>query len=706
VDAFVDFWDAALNGDGTRAKQNNPDIEGFRALSALRQTMMTQDDKMRAAFASALDPRFEERFLARAAAENAEEAQVALAAKQAAIRRKQQQDKKLIAFSDPTDLSPQTSEMHYQRDSGPTPTSGPQNPMHRSQSSSLPLHPITVATRQRKEAGAAGRANRGGEVGEEGVGGKQGWGDTGKHLMVERTRKHALYTALGRGASHALLTRNGLLQLAPRADVFALAPATPAEKLSQSRQARQELIESMHTARAGITPRQAKKRMVEIDAEIHLLEIAVNKPVPHVSKAKPELVFEDQGVAILGGLMVPWPLLAPPSRPSNLLPQTKGSGSGGGCVLSGKGEEGRGGKGEEGGGNWVRAVEADGSYVVRRDEAPVDVHSDEIMKKEDKCSFETLKAAALEFYSTPSSRHISVSEDAREEGRGDAQKLAEAQEEAVMRMVRQHASDALLNRINIRRPPIHEPVIRLPRKLKLDPNKQENKSSQLGAPRDNSSLNSMKGGVGKEDAGRRGAGGGRGEKELRGVGKMGQEGADRMGVEKATKIYKNMLAQRETHPWSSLSHVALSVRSQLDISLDDTEAIATSVDAYTLKGKSLGELVPSLFFSIRAPCPSVTQRLCVTGCWSNHAHLNGVYYLLDHIYAGRPAYRQETGPGLIYYSAESRDWNIGHCSDSSQVYLSVIDASDRPDAIVNVWREDTGQGFQDNKRLRIRTTTG
>jgi hypothetical protein len=85
--------------------------------------------------------------------------------------------------------------------------------------------------------------------------------------------------------------------------------------------------------------------------------------------------------------------------------------------------------------------------------------------------------------------------------------------------------------------------------------------------------------------------------------------------------------------------------------------------------------------------------------------LNGVYYLLDHIYGGRPAYRQETGPGLIYYSPESRDWNIGRCSDSSQVYLNVIDASDRPDAIVNVWREDAGQEFQDNKRLRIRATT-
>jgi hypothetical protein len=448
--------------------------------------------------------------------------------------------------------------------------------------------------------------------------------------------------------------------------------------------------------------------MVDIDAEIQLLEIAVNKPVPHVSKAKPELVFEDQGVALLGGLMVPWPLLAPPSRPSNLSPQTKGDGSGGGRVLSGKGGEGKSGKGAEGGGDWVRAVEADGRYVVRRDEAreaPVDGSSDEpeIMKEEDTCSFETLKVAALEFYSTPSSRHIS--EEAREEGRGDAEKLADAQEEAVMRMVRQHASDALLDRINIRRPPIHEPVIRLPRKIKLDPNKQKNKSSQLGAPRDNSSLNSIKGGVGKEDAGRRGAGGGRGEKELRGVEKMGQEGADRIGVEKATKIYKNMLVQRETHPWSSLSHVALSVRSQLDISLDDTEAIATSVDAYTLEGKSLGELVPSLFFSIRGPPPSVTQRLRVTGCWSHHAHLNGVYYLLDHIYGGRPAYRQETGPGLIYYSPESRDWNIGRCSDSSQVYLNVIDASDRPDAIVNVWREDAGQEFQDNKRLRIRATT-
>jgi len=453
----------------------------------------------------------------------------------------------------------------------------------------------------------------------------------------------------------------------------------------------------------GLFYTQAKKRMAAIDAEIHRLEIEVNKPVPHVSKAKPELVFEDQGVAILGGLMVPWPLLAPPSRPPNLRPQTEGYGGGGGRVLSGKGGEGRG----EGGGDWVRAVETDGSYVVRRDAAPVDGNSDEpeIMKEVDKCSFQALKAAALEFYSTPSSRHIS--KDTREEARGYAQKLALAQEEAVMRMVRQHASDALLHRINIRRPPIHEPVIRLSRKPKLDPNKQENKSSQQGAPRKNSSLNSNKGGVGK-DAGRRGAeagGEGRGEKDLRGVGKMGQKGADRIGVKKATTIYKNMLAQSQTHPWSSLTHVALSVRSQLDISLDDTEAIATSVDAYTLEGKDLGELVPSLFFAVRAPPPPVTQRLGVTGCWSNHAHLNGVYYLLDHIHGGRPAYRQETGPGLIYYSPESRGWNIGRCSDSSQVYLSVFDASDSPDVIVNVWREDTGQGFQDNKRLRIRATT-
>jgi len=256
VDAFVDYWGAALNGDGTRAKLNNPDNEAGRALSALRQTMKTEDDKMRAAFASALDPRFEERFLARAAAENAEEAQVALAAKEAAKRERQQQAKRLAAFPKPTALSPEVSEMHDQLDSGRLPTSGPESPTHRSQSPRLPLDPITEAGRQREAAGAGGRASRSGEVGEVGLGWEQGWGDTGKQLMVERTRKDAMYTALGRGASHALLTRHGLLQPAPRANVFSLAPAAPAEKLLQCRKDKQELIECMHIARAGITPGQ------------------------------------------------------------------------------------------------------------------------------------------------------------------------------------------------------------------------------------------------------------------------------------------------------------------------------------------------------------------------------------------------------------------------------------------------------------------
>ena len=72
-------------------------------------------------------------------------------------------------------------------------------------------------------------------------------------------------------------------------------------------------------------------------------------------------------------------------------------------------------------------------------------------------------------------------------------------------------------------------------------------------------------------------------------------------------------------------------------------------------------LSPSLSLSLSLSLPlSLSDSLSLA-----HTHTLSRSYLL----LAYTAYRQEAGPGLLYYSPESRDWNIGSSSDSTQVYL-------------------------------------
>lgn len=132
------------------------------------------------------------------------------------------------------------------------------------------------------------------------------------------------------------------------------------------------------------------------------------------------------------------------------------------------------------------------------------------------------------------------------------------------------------------------------------------------------------------------------------------------------------------------------------------EGEADSIESQDALKSALTSLVPQVAFKIQGPPPPVTHSVRVTGCLKPHRHLQGVYALLDSISGGRPAYKQEGGTGCIFYSLQSREWILGASNDATLVYASVVDQALSPELIQGAWREDSGQAFEEQPRLRVR----
>ncbi|EKX37992.1 hypothetical protein GUITHDRAFT_115753 [Guillardia theta CCMP2712] len=71
------------------------------------------------------------------------------------------------------------------------------------------------------------------------------------------------------------------------------------------------------------------------------------------------------------------------------------------------------------------------------------------------------------------------------------------------------------------------------------------------------------------------------------------------------------------------------------------------------------------------------------------------------LYNERPSYRQEDGPGYIWYSRSTEEWNVGIGKGASSVAIRVSDSlAETPDKVTKKWKEFDGNKFLVNKTIQ------
>ena len=132
-------------------------------------------------------------------------------------------------------------------------------------------------------------------------------------------------------------------------------------------------------------------------------------------------------------------------------------------------------------------------------------------------------------------------------------RLVKDQEDALLRMIRLHASDTFLSKRALQREPIHEfPPISLPKKPVKDKKSCMNNSKAGSADVTQQTLDTrlpvppFKSKI---------------SLSLSQV--LPTPHPSRRGVERAAQMYSEMLNTYQTHPWSSLTHVAIAVAPQV-----------------------------------------------------------------------------------------------------------------------------------------------
>ena len=526
----------------------------------------------------------------------------------------------------------------------------------------------------------------------------------------------------------------------------------------------QQLRQGLQDGSAGLTVGQAKARVTNLLDSIRYLEFKRTQlereeaeALRHVSRVEPDLVLPGQDAAILGGLIVPWPLPVTSASSQNELDDVEDEEEAWRCDAAGM----------------LRRARADGLVLVEAPDGGVQT----MMTPVEECGVEQLMDAARQLHAL---RHADNPDAAALEKK----KLVREQEACLMQMMRQHGSDALVAKLGLRRAPIHEAKRALalnaaPPSSPVPTDSREVLTQAQGLTQGGSGLRTARGDRGqalverRPRAGRRSVSESidRGEKPIRrnkpvlpplalsarsagaatpAVGgkavtkpvvaspvdnsEGGSASPDRRGVLRAVQLYQTMLHTRDTHAWSALRNIRLRMSNHAHAcapaalaARDDAQAVAAAVDALqtadrasqnkdqaSVRGGTRGDgvldsvkeaLVPSLNISIDAPPPKIGETMRVTGVSKSHRHLNGVYGVVDggaslNIHDGRLAYRQEVGRGVIFFVAQTQSWNIGSQSDSTAVHLSVADAALTPDKITGIWREENQLGvFEDNAKV-------
>ena len=725
VDAYVDLWAQFLQVDDSFNKAtfaaNSNDPAARRALSELRRGMKGEDDSMRAAFKAALDPRFEERFLARIEKECRQESARALAdAASGMCHDRAGKERAMVPVNDEGNPSADDTKT-----------------------------PMQVLASSRM-------------------------------AMVVQTRKAALHQLLAQRAPHTLLAEHALLKPVPKAILHGGMPPTVSEMLRQqideAETELQQLRQGLQDGSAGLTVGQAKARVTNLLDSIRYLEFKRTQlereeaeALRHVSSVEPDLVLQGQDAAILGGLIVPWPLPVTAASSQNELDDVEDE------------EEAR----RRDAAGLLRRARADGLVLVEAPEGGVQT----MMKPVEECGVEELMDAARRLYTL---RHA----DNPDAAALQKAKVVREQEACLMQMMRQHGSDALVAKLGLRRAPIHEakralPLNATPPSNPVPTDSREALTQDQGRTQGDSGRRTARGGRGKAlvegrpRVGRRSESIDSGEKPIQpnkpvlpplnackeraeaaapavggkavtkarvasrqdnheGGSRLAPEreaSPDRRGVLRAVQLYQTMLRTSDTHAWSALRNIRLRMSNQAPASppaalavRDNAQAVAAAVEALrtadrasqnndqpSVRGGTCGEgvldsvkeaLVPSLNISIDAPPPKVGETMRVAGVSKSHRHLNGLYGVVDggaslNIHDGRLAYRQEVGRGVIFFVAQTQSWNIGSESASTAVHLSVTDAALTPDKITGIWREENQLGvFEDNAKVEANEDAG